>query len=67
MAAKTTQAISGTATLIVTSRLAGMLDRVAAIEGSDQSHNQPISDSPFIQARTAIANNRRPHRMHHDP
>ena len=40
--AKTRQAISRTANLIVTSRLAGMLDHVSAIESSEQSHKQPI-------------------------
>ena len=65
MVAKTTQAISRTAAFIVTSRLACMLDRVSASESSDQSHNQPISDSPFIPPRTDIANNRSPHRIDH--
>jgi hypothetical protein len=62
---KDEQAISRTAALIVTSRLAGMLDRVSAIASSDQSHNQPILDSPLILPRTEIANTHRTHHMYH--
>jgi hypothetical protein len=46
--AKTTQAISRTATLIVRSRLASMLGSVSGIKRSDQSNNHPMSDSLLV-------------------